>query len=527
MNRKLFSRVLLSFLLFVAACATPEQQDTPVPSPAVDGSPSTAVTPLPPPSPPAPTAPAQPTTTPPPTPAPTASPEPTPTLDPAVVGATASHAHPDYPGMGNGGYDVRHVSLDLVAGVREASLDAVATIDLQATQDLRRFSLDFAATEFAGMVVDELTVNGEPVPFRRSDHDLIVDLPELVAAGTRFQLEVHYHRIPDFSEPNPFALSGYQKGWYFNRDGVAVAGEPAGAASWFPANMDLHDRATYTYRITVAKPFVAAANGVQVDRVDNGETTTFVWEARDPLMAYLTTVAIGTFTRVEGVSSSGVPLRSFFAEGLPAAAVEPFAQTAEMIDAFEQYFGPYPFAVYGAVVHDNAHGLGGLETQTLSVFGPQQVASRGEALVAHELAHQWFGDSVGLADWRDLWLKEGMATYAEVLWAEYSRGPDAAQEAVRALAHSSPIRTPSLLRPYSDPDAFAATYDRGALALHALRLRVGDGPFFTILRTYYDRFQGKNAGTADFIAIAEEVSGQTLAGFFFDWLERDTRPRLP
>lgn len=542
MNRMLIALALLSaFLLFIAAAGACTRTE-PSPLPAVtEVAPVAAASPaaterVPAPSPTATatataiatataTAPATATATATATALPTATA--TAEIDPALVGATAANPHPEYPAMGNGGYDVEHVLLDLTVGVRRKELTATATLDLVATQDLRRFSLDFYGEDLSGLTVDALTVNGAAVAYSHGDFDLTIDLPETAAAGERLQVEVRYHRVPNFVPPNPHAIPGFQKGWLFHPEGVAVLNEPAGPASWFPANMDLHDRATYTFRITVDEGYVAAANGVQVELIDNGATTTAVWQVQEPLMAYLTTVAIGEFTRVDGVSGSGVPLRSFFADDVPEAAVEPFAATTEMLDAFEALFGPYPFSVYGDAVHENVPGLGGLESQTLSVYGDQQIQDRGEALAAHELAHQWFGNSVGLASWNDLWLKEGLATYAEVLWAEASGGAPAAEAALEGIAARAPIRSQSILRPHDAPEVTAQAYTRGALTFHALRARVGDDAFFTILRTYFERYEGQNPGTEDFIAIAEAVSGEELDDFFFAWLEREMRPPLP
>jgi aminopeptidase N len=221
-----------------------------------------------------------------------------------------------------------------------------------------------------------------------------------------------------------------------------------------------------------------------------------------------------------------------------------FGQTAEMIEFFSESFGPYPFEAYGvAVIADVPFAL---ETQTLSIFSALAVSGQRDAerVVAHELAHQWFGDSVSPARWGDIWLNEGFATYGDMLWLEHTQGSEALDARVRA--HYDAVsgsawkdRPPEEVRerlaeryppPGTPPvdDLFnRSVYERGALTLHALRLRVGDEVFFDILRTYHHRFRYATATTADFIAVAAELSAQELDEFFHEWLYEQGVPDIP
>jgi len=219
----------------------------------------------------------------------------------------------------------------------------------------------------------------------------------------------------------------------------------------------------------------------------------------------------------------GLPLRTYHPTDATEEELAAFAETPEMIEFFEERFGAYPFESYGAVIAYESIG-GALETQTLPVY------SRGvpSEVVAHELAHQWFGDCVSPAGWRDLWLNEGFAVYAEWLWFEEQSGPEAAE--ARAL------RTYDLLRrneigPPADPgleSLFSGrVYVRGAWVLHTLRQEVGDETFFEILRTWVETNHDGNATTEDFLALCNEVSGQDLSEMFQGVLFDPLIPAVP
>jgi aminopeptidase N len=252
----------------------------------------------------------------------------------------------------------------------------------------------------------------------------------------------------------------------------------------------------------------------------------------DPMASYLATVNIDEFVEQTEESPDGVPIRNYWPPDIAEQAELNFARTGEMIDFYSETFGPYPFDVYGVVVADTDFPFA-LETQTLTLFSRSWLGAAGDLdiTVAHELAHQWFGDSVSLASWQDIWLNEGFATYASWLWYEYDKGHTAFDRSVgetyRMMAAPGGEIT---FGPPGDPtprDLFSGgVYYRGAMTLHALRLEVGDEDFFGILRTYYDRYQNGNASTADFIAIAEEISGQELDDFFNGWLYEVEVPEL-
>ncbi len=450
------------------------------------------------------------------------------TAAPGVAAQPGSDGAGDslYPNLGNGGYDVQHYTLDLtVNDVGTADLSGQTVIEARATQPLSSLNFDFI-----GFEIKEITVNGQPAEYERNKQELIVTPASPLAENESFTVQVRYQGSP--GEMDSIAIP-IQTGWITFDGGSFVLSEPDGAASFYPVNDHPLDKASYTFRVTVPEPFEAAANGVLTETIDKEGTTTFVFEAREPMASYLATVNIDEFDLETSKSENGVPIRNYFPTGSPEAMRRPFERQGEMIDYFSDRFGAYPFEVYGALVIDTAFGAA-LETQTMSIFSKAMIDPNeqegSQQVVAHELAHQWFGDSVSLADWRDIWLNESFATYAQGLWTEHTKGPEARDQWIRTT-YAYVQENRQSMTPPGEPTAGrlfnAGVYYWGALALHALRLEVGDENFFKTLQTYQERYKGGNARTADFIAVAEEVSGKDLGAFFDSWLYSQDLAPIP
>jgi aminopeptidase N len=446
--------------------------------------------------------------------------------EPGVPGADGI-GDPDFPLLGNGGYDALHYTLDLTADVEANAISGTVTMTAVLTENVRTFNLDFASNFDISLV----TLNGVAVDWDREEHELIiVPLAAPLAAGEEIEVSVTYSGEPQpvYTIAMPVTL-----GWQSYGTGVYVANEPDGAASWYPVNDHPLDKATYTFRITVSKPYVVAANGLLVETTDNGDTTTYLWQSRDPIASYLVTVGIDDFVVQTTEGPDGLPIRNYFPPELAQDGAQIFAPTVDMIAFFSDTFGPYPFEAYGVVVADVPLPFA-LETQTLTLFSRTWLELGGalDEVISHELAHQWFGNSVSVARWGDIWLNEGFATYASWLWFEHRDGQQKLDSIVsQAYDFLVQLSGDGWLMPPGDPPAYdlfnISVYNWGAMTLHALRLQVGDEAFFQILRTYYDRYQYGNATTADFIAVAEEISGQALSAFFDSWLYGGTLPEMP
>ncbi len=422
---------------------------------------------------------------------------------------------PIYPHLGNGGYDVTHYAIDLAVDMVSNTITGTTTIQAQATQPLRRFNLDFA-----GLLIDEIQVNDRPAHFQRMGSELTVTPAAELANGQALIVTVAYHGQPQPIPDDPAVPRSYGAiGWRRFASGIFVISEPSGAMTWFPGNHHPSDKATYTVAITVAKPYVVATNGLLLDEIDHGATRTYVWADTKPMASYLATLAIAEFE----VMTDGLLIRHYLPPQAPPSMVAALGETPAMLRFFTELLGPYPFDAYGVAVIDDPQVQIGLEAQTLTLLP----TSRVENEQLHELAHQWFGNSVTPATWQETWLNEGFATYSEWLWVEQTQGQAAFNTLLRtqytrmARAQMGPPANPPPDRLFGAP-----VYIRGAWSLHALRLRIGDAAFFALLRAWVARYQYANAGTADFIALAEEVSGQPLADFFQAWLYDAAVPPL-
>lgn len=435
---------------------------------------------------------------------------------------------PYFPSAGNGGYDALRYEIVLTIDPRADDLAGSTTVEARTLQGLDSFNLDLL-----GLEVASVEVNGLPAEFRRHGQELTVLCPEELEAGEKFSVKVSYSGSPVSLEDQ----GAFSVGWQHAGDTIYTLDEPEGAATWFPVNDHPSDKAQYVFRLTVPEPYVAAANGVLI-RTDAGDKDrTYVWNMDQPMASYLATVSVGEYELEESTDSNGIAIRNYFAPEVADPARKAFAHTGEMLVFFADLFGPYPFDTYGALVPD-VDTDAAMENQTLSLFGRDVLTERlsdpivRDIFVSHELAHQWFGNSVSIAGWNDVWLNEGFATYASWLWLEHDRGTGALDQQVR---RSLQELLGDGMPPPGDPgpdDLFGTSvYQRGALTLHALRRTVGDELFFAILREWATRYQYQSVETEDFITLAGELAQGSvevdLRDLLDTWLYDDQLPTIP
>jgi aminopeptidase N len=447
---------------------------------------------------------------------------------------------PYYPLYGNGGYDVRHYLLKLSYNPATDRLVGVATITARATQSLCRFNLDFQ-----GMTVRSVAVDGKRANWSRSqDHELTVTPQRHLRKGKRFTTVVRYDGVPrTFVDPS---APDVPYGWIHTDDGSVVVSEPEGSANWFPLNDHPTDKAAFTFVVTVPAGLEAISNGRLVGRRTHGNRTTWVWDAPDPMAPYLATATIGQFRLRSYRTPDGLRMYDAVDPDLDDLPVDPqdpasptygeiadgsLARQGEIIDFLDGIFGPYPFSTGGGVVDDADNLFFALEVQTRSIYPKDFFTDpiSGDFVVVHETAHQWYGDDVALAAWKHMWLNEGFATYAEWLWSG-REGLGTPQEIFDFFYNEIPADDPFWDVVIGDPgipNLFnGAVYTRGAMTLQTLRNQVGDRDFFRILRAWAKRKSGGNGTTAQFIALAERISGQQLDELFEIWLFTPAKPAL-
>ncbi|HWI31782.1 MAG TPA: M1 family metallopeptidase, partial [Microbacterium sp.] len=376
--------------------------------------------------------------------------------------------------------------------------------------------------DLVGLRASRVRVDGDrSAAFRQNDRKLRVSLGTALAAGDGFTITVAYA-----GAPRPRRSRWGTIGWEELEDGALVASQPTGAPTWFPCNDVPSDKARIRLAFTTDSAYTVVGGGF-TGRSSRGGKTTWIFE-HAPTPTYLLAVHVGRYA-VEKVALGSVAGEIYYPWPLADRVHADFADLASMMEVFEDAFGPYPLPDYTVVVTPDDLEIP-LEAQGLATFGANHIDGSGaiERLIAHELAHQWFGNSVGPALWRDIWLNEGFACYAEWIWSERSGGPSAHEEALthharlRALAQDIVLTDPGPDLMFDD-----RVYKRGALTLHALRLTAGDAVFFEVIRAWTSRYRAATATTADFVALAEELSGLALGPFFDQWLQATLLPALP
>ncbi|MEU5912308.1 M1 family metallopeptidase [Micromonospora sp. NPDC047527] len=450
------------------------------------------------------------------TPPPSASPTPSRVFTAGAAGVGDTY----FPSYGNGGYDVGRYTVKVRYDPAKDRLTGTATVQATATSDLSSFNLDLA-----GLTVTTVTVDGAPATHKRDRNELVIKPAAGLIAGNGFVAEIAYEGVP---KPLKNEVLG-DGGFLHTDDGAIALGQPESASTWFPVNDHPSDKAAYDFEITVPKGLTAVSNGVPGGSTTTDGWTTWEWSEKSPMASYLSMVVIGKF-RITTGDHKGRPVYSAvtttLAKGAPDASI---AQTAKVADYLESVFGPYPFDAYGGVVVSDSRIGYALETQSRPVYSAG-FFRRGEntEVVAHELAHQWFGNSVALAKWEDIWLNEGFATYAEWLWAEHTEQYTAKQAfdiryaQMSAQVWRTPPGKPGVKQLFSE-----SVYQRGGMALHALRVAVGDKAFFEIVKTWAAEKRNGTATTAEFVALAERISGKQLDALFDAWLYGTKKPPTP
>ncbi|MGA4841133.1 M1 family metallopeptidase [Streptomyces sp. G45] len=439
---------------------------------------------------------------------------------------------PYFPKLGNGGYDVQHYGLKLGYDPGSRHLKGTAEITARATKTLSAFNLDLH-----GLDVEAVTVEGRGARFQRAGDELTVRPHDDLDRGETFRATVRYSGTPQTITD----ADGSKEGWLKGEQSALATGQPAGSKAWFPGNHHPGDKAAYDIEVTVPKGLKAISNGELTRETTANGRTTFAWHTAEPMASYLATVAVGAYD-VETARTDpekGIPVYTAVDSTLPAAkkkrTKKVLAKIPDIVEWAELNFGPYPFSSTGAIV-DGRVGLGyALETQTKPVF---PVSDADTETLVHELAHQWFGDSVTPKSWQDMWLNEGFATYAQWLYEE-DNGGDSVKETVDAIYegdywetaedHESVWEFPPAKQPDAKGVSGDPVYYRGAMVIQKIREAVGDDTFYDIVQGWTKTFRHRNADTEDFTAYVDAHAGSdeargALKGVWSDWLYGEGKP---
>lgn len=424
-----------------------------------------------------------------------------------------------YPGLGNTGYNALHYEIELNVTPSTNYISATTLMTARATENLETFNLDLA-----GLEVDSVIIDGDPATFVRSERELIITPASMIIANSQFETEVRYTGSPEPIEEPGIPVS--KIGWLQQEGVIYTLSQPSGSMTWFPSNNHPSDKATYKIQIVVPEGLTAVSNGLLVDETTADAKTTYTWQMDDPMATYLAAVYIGEFERIDhGRLYEGGPLiRSYVFRDAPAEVQEALLIIPEAIKFFEDQIGPYPFDAYGIIVIPFLSDIA-LENQTLPIHGMNVIDP---GIIAHEVAHQWFGNSVTLDDWGDIWLSEGFATYLHLMFESKHFNYNLNDQMDQIHAQLSEMKTgpPKGIGEKDFLDPFVI-FQRSAASLHALRLQTGDKIFFEILRAHYNRSAGSITNTDEFLDLVDELAGREAVEVVQSWLFDEKTPAWP
>ena len=441
-----------------------------------------------------------------------------------------SHAARELRYTGPHPFDILHYKLDLSF--------AMTSEDMGGTVGMRmvlKSPADSLTLHQAVLALDTIWVDGVQKSFTVDSvrEAFTIDFGALRDGGDTLDIVIRYRRIPGFARPG--GRRGY---YYFTPDAVSgslpdtlayTMSEPSDARFWIPCYDDPSEKGTAEINATVPLGFVAASNGELLGAAENGDgTVTWRWKEDHQITPYLMCVTISkwsvsTYPFVRAVNDT-VPVQYFVFSPDSARAASYLPVVAEMIGAFSQHYGSYPFDKYGMSAV-TPFGFGGMEHQSMTTL--LRGLETSETVVAHELAHQWWGDLVTCGTWADIWLNESFATYSEAIWREHLGGFEELKNYMRRLQH---FNVGSWNGAVYDPEGQGyllfsdLVYSKGAWVLHTLRGVLGDSVFFEVLHAYRGKFAGGSAITEDLRAVADSVSGTSMAWFFDQWIYKPGWP---
>ncbi|PRB77053.1 peptidase M1 [Arthrobacter sp. MYb214] len=415
-------------------------------------------------------------------------------------------------------YTVEHYDLSLVIKLASNLLDGRAMLRIRALEDINEVALNLS-----GLKIIKATCQGRKVPVAKKHHRMVVSLPAVVKAGERVELNLRYAGSPQAEN----GLWG-ELGWEELTDGILVSGQPVGASTWYPCNDHPSHKSSYRFEISADAGYRVVANGQLVDHRRSASRETWVYEQREPMASYLATVQIGRYSQIP--FDEGGHLVAYSVPGTEVPVRGAFAKQTAMAELFERKFGPYPFESYKIVVVDDELEIP-LEAQGLSIFGKNHLSLQWEAqrLIAHEFAHQWFGNSLTPGRWKDIWLNEGFACFSEWVYSEEAQVMALDERARHAWAMLEGLPQDFMVGDPGPQDMFDdRVYKRGALALYALMRRLGETDFYTMLRQWTATHQHSTVSTQEFAdLLGHYAPAEEIQDILDAWLFSEALPPFP
>ncbi|HUR79929.1 MAG TPA: M1 family metallopeptidase [Thermoanaerobaculia bacterium] len=412
--------------------------------------------------------------------------------------------------------DVLHYDIDLT--LQRASTEIRAATEL--TLVPRLAPLQSVVLDFGELTVDDVTVNGARAEAYAASGHLTVTVKR--ADKTPFRVRVAYHGSP----ADGLVLRANKHGDF----GVFADNWPNRAHYWFPSIDHPSDKASVDFTVTAPDAFDVIANGTLLETVSlqNG-TKQWRWHEATPIPVHCMVVGATQFAVVHAGEDDGVAV-AYYLYPKDRANGKQFGRVTGILDFFGKTIGPYPYEKLAIV--ESSTRFGGMENASAIFLDEKRIDGEAdlERLVAHEIAHQWFGDSVSQNDWYDLWLSEGFATYFAALYFERASGVSALRTMMAASrqtyldAHvdAQPIHDPSIAELPRLLNRL--NYQKGAWVLHMLRGVIGDEAFFAGIREYYATYRDGNTSTAGLRTIMERHAGQPLEWFFRQWIYQPGHP---
>jgi aminopeptidase N len=415
--------------------------------------------------------------------------------------------------------DALHYRLRLDLKDASGEIGGEAEIVFLVNGELREIPLDFGA-----LTVDSVTVDGAAAAHRREGEHLVVTLPKVYERGRQLSVVVKYHGRP--------ADGLFIKQSRHGDPTVFADNWPNRAHHWFPSIDHPYDKATVEFFVTAPARFDVVANGALLETTSRQDGTRLThWSEQVPVPVYCMVIGATEFSVINTGAWDGTPLLHYLYPKDRDAGLRDHGRALRMLEYFSNVVGPYPFEKLALV--QSSTRFGGMENSSAIFFDEKAYNGSGrlEGTVAHEIAHQWFGDSVTESDWHHLWLSEGFATYFGNLFFEHAEGRERFLREMRADRDAYLKDAEAPTRPVYDPavtDLFKLlnrnNYQKGAWVLHMLRGLMGDEKFFAGIRDYYRTYRDRNALTEDFRSRMELHAGRPLDWFFKEWIYEPGHP---